>query len=232
MLEKALEFASRITDPITLTAFMAVFLGTSLVMVVKMKNRPVKWLLVPVLSLTGLAPLAARTYLASRGIFRIAVVVLNDDNLPMKNDVEVSSAAGEKKITDAGWEFDIPVQARPTDGRVTIYAKAPSAFLAGQTTVILNNDYYPFAQIRLAKVHSVTIRGEVIDEKQRTVADAEVMLPDCSQSTRTDSNGLFALNSCVAEGQMVRIRSQKSDRSASMTVIAGQTVELLLPTKP
>jgi hypothetical protein len=177
----------------------------------------------------GIAPLAAWTYLATRGIYRVAVSVLNVGGQPVKNDLEVSSSVGgEKKMTEYGWEIDIPVQAKPIDGKVTIRAEVPSAFLAGASNVTLDKDYYPYAVIHLAKEPSVTIRGDVVDEHQRAVSGANVALPECSQSTQTDAQGLFALNSCVAEGQMVKIRAEKGRLSVSVTVIAGQTAELML----
>jgi hypothetical protein len=215
-------------NPITASAFAGVFLGVALYLVVRSKNKPIVWLLAAGLIVVGVAPLVASTFLASRGIYHVRVIVLGVDNQPV-NDAEINtSAGGEKKRTANGWEIDIPPQSKPVDGKVTVYAKAPNAFLAGEATFTLERDYFPTVEIRLAKSPSVTIHGDVLDDNQKAVADADVTLPDCSQSTKTDVHGLFALDSCVAKGQMVKIRAEKGKLSAPITVPAGDTVEIVV----
>jgi hypothetical protein len=135
---------------------------------------------------------------------------------------------GEKKVTPTGWEIDLPFQERPADGRIVIYAKDSNDFLSGSVTVILNRDYYPSFAIQLKQEPPVTIHGEVIDEKQRGITNAEVILPDCSQSTRTDAQGLFEINSCVPDGELLKVRVEKNGRSSSKMVIAGKPVDIIL----
>ncbi|MGB6974365.1 MAG: carboxypeptidase-like regulatory domain-containing protein [Terracidiphilus sp.] len=228
-LEKLLEIASRIANPWALAAFTVVFLGAAVYSAVKAKNNPIVWVLAIVIGLVAVTPITARTYLRSRGIYRVSLAVLNAGGQPITSGVEIRSAVGEKKTTDAGWEIDVPFQERPADGRIIIYAEDPDAFLSGSTTVMLNKDYYPSSVIQLEQEPPVMIHGEVIDEKQRGVSNADVILPDCSQSTRTDPQGLFEINSCAPNGMMLRVRVEKGGRSVSMTVIAGQPVELVLP---
>jgi hypothetical protein len=60
------------------------------------------------------------------------------------------------------------------------------------------------------------------------MADADVMLPGCSKFTKTDAHGLFSIDSCVAQGQMVTIRAEKGGHSASITVPAGDSAEVVL----
>ena len=228
MLEKILEIASRITNPITASAFALAFLGVALYTVLKSKNKRIAWLLAAGLIVVGIAPLVASTYLGSRGIYHLRVVVLGPDNQPVSEAEIKTSAGGETKRTESGWEIDIAPQAKPADGKVTVYAKVPNAFLSGETTLTLEKDYYQTISIHLRKPPSVTIHGEVLDENKRAVADADVMLPGCSQSTKTDVHGLFALDSCVAHGQMVKIRAEKGTLSASITVPADNTVEIVL----
>lgn len=228
MLEKVLEIASRITNPIAASVFAAAFLGIALYLIIKSKNRPIAWMVAAGLLIIGLAPLAASTFLASRGIYHVRVVVLGTDNQPI-SDAELNASVGaEKKKTESGWEFDIPPQTTPADGKVTFFAKAPNAFLTGSTTITLEKDYFPSTEIHLGKAPSVTVRGEVLDETQKAIADADVILPDCAQFTRTDAHGLFSLDSCVAKGQMLRIRAEKADLTASVTVPAGDTVEIVI----
>lgn len=230
MPEKVLEIAGRITNPITASAFAVAFLGLALYRVVKLKNRPIGWLLTAGVIVVGFAPGIAATYLAARGVYRIRIVVLGSDNQPInEQSVAVSaSSGGEMKRTEGGWEIDIPPQARPADGRVTIYAKYTSAFLQGSSELTLKSDYFPTAEIHMGPAPSVAIRGEVMDERQRAVANADVILPTCSQATEADAHGLFHFDSCVAAGQMVTIRAQRGDLSGSATVPAGDGVQIVL----
>jgi hypothetical protein len=227
-LERVFEVASRITDPISASAFAVAFLGIALFAIVKSKNKPITWLIVSGLIVVGITPLITSTLITSRGVYRIRVIVLGSDNQPL-HDAEISaSVGGEKKRTDNGWEIDIPPQAKPADGKITIYAKAPNAFLAGAATLTLERDYYPSVEVRLTKPAPVTVQGEVLDREQKAVAGADVSLPDCSQSTKTDAHGLFTLESCVSQGQMVKIRVEKGRLTASVTVPAGDTAEIVL----
>jgi hypothetical protein len=228
MLEKALEIASHITNPITAAAFTVAFLGIALYLVVKSQNKPIGWLLAAGLIVVGIAPLVAYTILASRGIYHVRAIVLGPDGQPF-SEAEVNASVGaEKKKADNGWEFDIPPQAKPADGKITIYAKAPNSFLVGSSSLTLEKDYFPSVEIHLTKIASVTIHGQVLDDKQRAVAGAGVILPGCSKSTNTDEHGLFSIDSCVAQGQMVTIRAEKDGQSASITVPAGDTAEVVL----
>jgi len=228
MLERALQLASHITNPITASAFAVAILGSVLYLVVKAKSKPVVWLLATGLIVVGLAPLASYTFLASRGIYRISVIVLGPDNQPVTN-ADLSTSVGVATMkTASGWEIEIPPQTKPAGGKVIIYARSTNAFLTGWSALTLEKEYYPSVEIHLTKPRTVTIRGQVLDENQRAVSDADVSLPDCSQSTTTDSNGLFALDSCAFQGQMVKIRAEKGKLSDSITVPAGDTVEVVL----
>jgi hypothetical protein len=83
----------------------------------------------------------------------------------------------------------------------------------------------------LTPLPPVLIRGEVIDARQKGVPETEVILPKCSQATKTDMNGLFAFRSCVAQGQMVTIRAEKGKLSRSVTVPANDSVQIVLGDK-
>ena len=230
MLEKILQIASHITHPVTAAAFATAFIGWALWVVVKDKDNPIKWLLASGLILIGVigfVPVVASTVLAYRGVYRIRVTVLSPDHQPAA-DADVKATAGEKNKTNSGWEFVIYPQTKPADSKVTIYASVSDSYLAGESTVALDKDYYPSTEIHLQKLPSVTIHGEVIDENQKGIAGASVLLPECSQSTKTDQNGLFSLPSCIAQGQRTSLRAEKGNLAASIQVIAGQTAQIVL----
>jgi hypothetical protein len=229
MSETMLEIASRITNPITASVFAAALLGGALYVAAKSKNKPVAWLLAAGLIVLGIAPVTATTLLAMRGVYHIRLVVIGPDNQPLKKNVEINfPSGGEKKETESGWEIDIPPQSKPGDGKVTIYANYPESFLVGSSTISLDRNYFPSMVIKLEPPPSVTIRGEVIDGRQKGIADADVILPKCSQATKTDTNGLFSFKSCVAQGQIVTIRAEKGKLSSSVTVPANDSVQIVL----
>ena len=227
MLPSVLQIASHITNPITASVFVAAFLGVALYVVVKSKNKQIAWQIAVGLVVVGITPLFAQTILAWRGIYHVTVLVLDSDNQPVVG-AEVTTSRGEIKKTGNGWEIDIPPQIRPADGKLTIYAKLPNAFLAGSSTVTLERDYYPSLEIKLSKLVPVTIHGQVLDENQKAIAGADVTLPECSKSTTTDLHGMFVLESCVADGQLVRIHAEKGKSAETITVPARDSVELVL----
>jgi hypothetical protein len=74
-------------------------------------KKPSRWLLAVglfALGAIGLAPLVSSTYLQARGVYRIRVVVLGLDELPVEDARVISSSGGEPKRVASGWEFDIP----------------------------------------------------------------------------------------------------------------------------
>jgi hypothetical protein len=225
--EKALEVASSITNPTTAVAFIAVLVVMVFLIPSKEKRPYLKWL-IGVLVVLGIAPLAASTYLASRGVYHIRVVVLGTDGQP-ENQAKVTSSAGaEKKQADGNWEFDLAPQARPSDGEVTFYASISDAYLAGSARLTLKDEYFPTVNIQLRPFPQVTIRGTVKDESGKAVAGAWVAVSGHSDTATTDNLGNFSLPSHHAAGQTLSIRAEKGDRVDQETVPAGDDVQLVL----
>ena len=54
-----------------------------------------------------------------------------------------SSNGGEAKKIQGGWQFDIPSQSRPADGKLKLFASEKNTFLAGNSTLVLDKDYFP-----------------------------------------------------------------------------------------
>jgi hypothetical protein len=226
--EKVLEIASRITHPVTVAAFAAVLGAYLFSMAIKKRQSRITWLLAVVVLILGLAPLLSSTYLQSRGLYRVRVVVLGTDKLPDNAQV-ISSNGGEPKKIEGGWEFDIPPQSRPADSKLTLFASEKNAFLAGRSTVVLDKDYFPTVEIQLDRDTSAIIRGDVIDEHRRPVAGVHVWIPGYPDDAVTDERGNFVLPAHAAEGQMVRLRAQKEKSTADMSAPAGSTpAELIL----
>ena len=100
--------------------------------------------------------------------------------------------------------------------------------MAGSSTLILGDDYYPTATIQLAPLPEVTLRGRVLDEYGRSVAGAHVSISGYQDSATTNEMGNFELPAHAAAGQMVTIHGEKGGMVADITVPAGDSVELVL----
>jgi hypothetical protein len=111
--------------------------------------------------LLGLSPLLTATYLDSRGIYRVRIEIFNPANEQVHDAEITSSAGGELKKTDAGWEFTIPLEEKPANGEVIFRASLRHAFLEGNSTLKLAKDYFPHVDIQLATLPSVNVRGIV-----------------------------------------------------------------------
>ncbi len=229
MWDKALEIASHITHPVTVAALAAVLAAYLFSIAIKKRQSRNTWLLAAVVLILGLAPLLSSTYLQSRGLYRVRVVVLGTDKLPDNDAQVISSNGGEPKKIQGGWEFDIPPQSRPADGKLKLFASEKNAFLAGSSTLVLGKDYFPTVEIQLDRDTSATVRGDVIDEHRRSVPGAHVSIPGYPDVATTDEMGNFVLPAHAADGQMVHLRAQKDKSTADMSAAAGNTpVELIL----
>jgi len=231
--EKALAIASRITHPWTIAVFVAVIAAVVFVLALRARTSRVPqivWvILVAGIIVLGLAPLVASTFLQWRGVYRIRVVVLGPDQSPLDGAQMRSSNGGELKKVDGGWELDIPPQTRPADGKVTLFASAKDAFLAGSSTLVLAQDYYPTTTIQLTSDTTAVLRGVVVDERGRPVGNASVSIAGYTDGAVTDSMGNFVLPAHAAEGQIVQVRAQKDQLLGSMSVPAGRVpVELVV----
>jgi hypothetical protein len=226
--EKALEVASRVTHPIAVAAIALVFAAFAFFLAHRARKPGLTKLLASIVVALGLAPLAAFTFLQSRGIYRVQIVVQLPDQQPASDASLKSSVGGEMKKADGRWELAIPPQVRPADRKVTLYASRADAFQAGNTTIELNDDYYPIAIIQLTSLPPVMIRGMVKDEQGKSVRQAHVSVPGYHDYAVTDLRGNFELPSHAAQGQMISVHAEKGDLVADVSVPAGTTVELVL----
>ncbi len=232
MLTKALELAAQITHPVTAAIFAAVLALIALLSLTKGtgKKKPpqIAWFLSAVIFLLGLSPLLASTYLDSRGIYRVRIEVFNPSKEPVHDAEITSSAGGELKKTDAGWEFTIPREEKPANGEVTFRVELKDAFLAGNSTLKLEKDYFPQLTIQLAPLPSVNIRGVAEDENGNPIEGARVWVLGYDDIATTGPTGSFSLPAHAAEGQSITVHAQKGDMTAQRQAIAGRTAEMIL----
>jgi hypothetical protein len=230
MWEKALELASRTTHPVAIAAVAVVLTAFILTLTLRSRKKTnLGWFLAPALLVLGLTPSCADAFLRSRGLYRIRLTVLDPDHVPVDDARVFSSIGGEFLKMQSGWEFDVPPQIRPADGKVELRATVKNAFLSGGTLLILADDYYPTASIQLAADTSATVRGVVVDDHRKSVSGARVSISGYSDLAVTDEMGNFVLPAHAADGQPVQIRAQKNGLSGSISAPAGANpVELVI----
>jgi len=227
MQEQALKLASHITHPVTVAAFALVFAAFALGAALKARKPGLAVLLAGCVVLLGLAPLATSAFLQTRGVYRIRVVVLGSDKQPVR-DAEVTASGGEIKKADGSWELEVPPQTRPRDGNLSLFASVKNGFLAGTSTVVLGDDYYPTATIQLAALPTVTFRGIVKDQFGKSVAGALVSVSGYQDIATTNQMGNFELPAHAAQDQLVSVHAEKGNLAADLSVPAGETAELVL----
>jgi Carboxypeptidase regulatory-like domain len=224
MLTKALELAAQITHPVTAAIFAAVLALIALISLSeggKKKPPQIAWALSAIIFLLGLSPLLASTYLDSSGIYRVRIEVFNPAKEPVHDAEITSSAGGELKKTDAGWEFTIPREEKPANGEVTFRVALKDAFLAGNSTLKLEKDYFPQLTIQLAPLPSVDIRGVVQDENGRPIEGARVWVLGYDDIATTGPTGSFTLPTHAADRQQITLVVQKGNLTRQTMEIAG-----------
>jgi hypothetical protein len=229
MLVNPLEYAGRITGPYQLAAFgIAILLYASRFALKSKNQRFALKLIAAVSTLIGIAALAGDLILKSEGIFHIRIVVLSPEEQPVDQADLSSSVGGELKKAGGNWEFDLPPQSKPSSGQITFYASVKDAYLAGNSTLALKEDYFPTVTVQLQRLPEVPIRGRVIDESGKSMAGARVSVSGFPDIAITDEVGNFSIPSHHAEGQMVSIHAEKGDRGADQLAKAGSDAELVI----
>jgi len=145
----------RIATPWSLAAFALV-----VVFLIVLKSRgknvsPAIWIVILLLvAIPTSAWLYGRT-INKTSIYRVRVIVVDPRGEPVIDEegaegVEVwSSPDAKPKKVKGGWQFVIPYDARPTGGKLVIYASKKSASLRGKTDLILADDFYPAIVVTL-----------------------------------------------------------------------------------
>ena len=203
---KILEIASRIGTDYSLAAFAIAFVGIAIIALVWRGRRlTLIWLLPVTLLILAALPLVARSYIATHGIYRVRVTVLDPHSSPVDDCKLTSSLGGEPKKVAGGWEFDIPVATRAADGRLTVYATEPSAFLIGRTDVTLTDDLNPAVSIVLSPQESADVRGMILTKTGYPVRGAVGVVGYESEAFTTGQDGNFRVVAHAAEGQQAEL---------------------------
>jgi hypothetical protein len=227
MEEQALEIAGHIGHPVTVVAFALVFAASVFTLALHAKRLFMAWIGAVGIIILGMSPFAASVFLRSRGIYHVQVVVVRPDQSPV-DIAQVKSSNGELKMAGDGWELDVPPQARPADGKVTLSASVKDEFMQGKSTLVLAQDYYPTATIQLVAETSAMLRGVVVNEDLAAVAGATVSIAGYSDVAVTDRRGNFVLPAQTGKGQMVEVHAQKGQLTGSLSAPAGKVIEVII----
>jgi hypothetical protein len=193
--------------------------GPSFVAADAIANRKVTWLrrvllaglVIPILLLVGYV---AWKYGAGKpsdpAVYRVRVIVLSPQRVPVNDAKVTSSMGGEAMKVEGGWQFVIPAESKPKDGKLTVYADVPNAFLTGMQNVLLSEDRTPTTIVQLASRPSAQIRGIVVDKMLRAVAGAKVSIIGYgSEAVTTQADGSFSLSAHAADGQQVQLHAEE-----------------------
>jgi hypothetical protein len=174
------------------------------------KNALIAWGAFVVIVILGVVPILAPAYLNSRGVFRVRVNVVDDRNMPVEDAKVTSSLGGEPKKVAGGWEFDIPAQTKPVDGKLTIYAVQQNAFLTGHKDLILSTDFSPAITVPMSRDNSAQVKGIVVDGHSQPIDGVVVgVFGFDAEAVKTGPTGTFTLLAHAADGQQVEVYAQK-----------------------
>ena len=162
-------------------------------------------------------PIVAPLYLelrktgsSGKEVYRVRATVLNSNLTPVDDAKVWSSMGGEAKKVAGGWQFDIPAISKPLDGKLTVFASIPNAFLSGQHEIRLREDFNPSITVKLTKDTSATVRGMIVDDHGRAVADARVSIVGYgAEGITTKQGGSFILPAHSAADESVQLHAEK-----------------------
>lgn len=208
----------KVTSPWSLAAF-----GIAAIVYLVLKKRgkipALGWLCIFTIALT---PMLASLYLdvfrissERTGLYRVRITVLGPQQIPIEDAKVWSSLGGEPKRVSAGWEFDIPAALKPANGKVTVFAAVPNAYLSGSTEVALGNDYNPPVILQLNSQAFAPVHGVVINEDGKGVEGATVRAVGYeTDASTTGKGGQFSLLTHAHEGQQVLLQADKDGYKA------------------
>jgi len=157
--------------------------------------------------------------------YRVRVIVMDPHQTPTSDAKVWSSIGGEPMKVEGGWQFVIPKDTKPLDGKVTFYASKDAAFLKGQTPLQLTDDHNPSVTVQLENPRTANVLGIVEDDTQTAIAGATVsVIGYDTEAQVTKASGNFSLPAHAADGQQVQVHAEKANyHSANSWCPAGDT---------
>jgi hypothetical protein len=218
----------KIASPWNLAAFA---LAVVLYLMLKKRKGDIPFAAWLVIVLLVAIPVGASVYSglpAKPSIYRLRVTVTDPQSVPVEDAKVWSSFGGEPKRVAGGWQFDIPEESKPKEGKLTIFASKEDAFLNGQADLTLGNDLNPAVTINLKRNDSAKIRGQIVDSKNRSVVGARVFVIGYeAESVLTKEGGNFELPAHAANDQQVLLHAEKGGLAAKLWHPAGDAPAII-----
>ena len=216
LFERFLETASKISTAWSLAAFAIVALLTLLILQRRPQNarNPTVWAGLLGITILALTPIVADAFLRhdvlTADIYRLRVMVVGPDSVPVDHAKVWSSWGGQPKEFDGGWQFDIPRSTIPKNGELTVFASREQNFLKGRSTLALGADMNPAVILVLRDDSSAVVTGTVLDEQQHPIAGAKVWVDSFSnESVTANGEGEFRLQAHASAGKQVLIHASR-----------------------
>ena len=149
--------------------------------------------------------------------YRVRVTVVDGQQTPVSDAKVWSSIGGEPMKVDGGWQFVIPKDTKPLDGKVTFYASKDAAFQKGQTPLVLGDDHNPSVTVSLANNRAAKVIGIIEDDSSHNAipgATVSVIGYD-SEAQVTKTSGSFSLPAHAADAQPVQLHAEKTGYQAA-----------------
>jgi Carboxypeptidase regulatory-like domain len=215
------QIAAHISTPWALAAF-AIAAIVYLISKRRGKVPRIAWGAMAAIVLLGIVPIIIGQ-LGSSAIYRVRVNVIGPESTPVEDAKVWSSMGGEPKKVASGWEFDIPLESRPKDGKLTVWASLDTAYLKGSREMQLDHDHNPGVTIQLDSDKTATVRGIVIDRNGRAIAGTQVSVTGYEgESVVTQVDGNFVLPAHAARNQNVQLHAEaKGYKGANQYQPAG-----------
>jgi hypothetical protein len=215
LLEKFLETAGSISSSWSLAAFSIAAI-LALLYAQKSTSRGNRHLMVVGIVgivILGLIPIITRAWSESaHGVYRLRAIVLDQFGVPVDTAAVWSDVGGEWKRGDGAWEITIPRSTLPASRVVVVRAARRDAFETAVDSLLLGEDYNPKLTLRLTSDRSASIRGVVVDARDRGLAGVSVWVVGYgTEKAITDSIGNFVLMAHAADGQHVLLRAERGD---------------------
>lgn len=212
MVDELLKGAAGVNGIWSLAAFAIAGLLTYLLRQ-KGKVPTIAWAVIAVVALLGLVPIVGALIVQtadSAAVYEVRVNVIDETGKPI-SAAEVTDSLGDAASSRVGaWQFEIPRQRRPADGKVTVFASIPSAFRHGSSELVLADDLFPSVSVTVQPDPGSTVSGIVSDAAGRPLSDAAVIVEGHDdERVVTTIDGTFTLPAHAAAGQQIMLRAEK-----------------------